>query len=156
MSSDIATEVGPAVQAYQASVSDFDREVARILGVGSTDLACLELVLGADGVSPRDVATALGLTTGSVTTMVDRLEKRGYVTRHPHPDDGRKVLVRATPRLTERVGAAMGPMLASAGADVLERFTDDELAAVVRFMRVAAAHQAAHTALLRAEPPAVD
>ena len=100
MSSDIAAEVGPAVQAYQASVSDFDREVARVLGVGSTDLACLELVLGADGVSPRDVATALGLTTGSVTTMVDRLEKRGYVTRHPHPDDGRKVLVRATPRLT--------------------------------------------------------
>lgn len=156
MSSDIATEVGSAVQAYQASVSDFDREVARILGVGATDLACLELVLGADGVSPRDVATALGLTTGSVTTMVDRLEKRGYVTRHPHPDDGRKVLVRATPRLTERVEAAMGPMLASAGPDVLERFSDDELAAVVRFMRFAAAHQAAHTALLRAEPPAVD
>ncbi len=154
MSSDIAAEVGPAVQAYQASVGAFDREVARILGVGATDLACLELVLGADGVSPRDVATALGLTTGSVTTMVDRLEKRGYVTRHPHPDDGRKVLVRPTPQLIERVEAAMGPMLASAGADVLDRFSVDELAAVVRFMRVAAAHQEAHTVRLRAEPPA--
>ena len=70
MSSDIAAEVGPAVQAYQASVAGFDREVARILGVGATDLACVELVLGADGISPREVATALGFTTGSVTTMV--------------------------------------------------------------------------------------
>ncbi|KXO99577.1 MarR family winged helix-turn-helix transcriptional regulator [Tsukamurella pseudospumae] len=154
MSSDIDAEVGPAVQAYQASVAGFDRESARILGVSASELACLEMVFGADGVTPREIADALGFTTGSVTTMIDRLSRRAYVTRHPHPDDGRKVLVRATPRLTDRVNATMEPMLASACADVLDRFTTDELATVVRFMRVAAAHQVAHTERLRAEPPA--
>ncbi|WP_040765836.1 MarR family winged helix-turn-helix transcriptional regulator [Tsukamurella sp. 1534] len=153
MSSDIAREVGPAVQAYQAAVAGFDRELARILGVGATDLACLELVLAPARVTPREVADALGFTTGSVTTMIDRLEKRGYVTRHPHPDDGRRVIVRATALLRGHVDAAMGPMLASAQVDVLGAFDDDELAAVVRFMRVATAHQAAHAERLRAEPP---
>ncbi|MEM9516081.1 MAG: MarR family transcriptional regulator [Actinomycetota bacterium] len=38
----------------------------------------------------------LHLTSGSVTSLLDRLEKRGLVARHPHPTDRRKVHVSIT------------------------------------------------------------
>ena len=157
MSSDIAAEVGPAIQGYQAAVEAYDREMARILGVGTSDLACLEIVVGAtekaDGVTPRDLADQLGFTTGSVTTMIDRLEKRGYVSRHAHPDDRRKILVRATPELVERVMTVMGPLLVEGTARLLPQFTAAELATVTRFMLAATVHQVEHTVRLRAVPP---
>jgi MarR family len=37
------------------------------------------------------LADRLGLTTRSVASMLDRLEKTGYVTRSPHPSDRRSL-----------------------------------------------------------------
>jgi hypothetical protein len=52
---------------------------------------------------PGRLGVALGLTTGSVTAMLDRLEALGYVTRSRDPADRRKVIVRATAQATQRV-----------------------------------------------------
>jgi len=145
------------VQQYQAAVVAYDRETARILGVGENDQSCLELVAGAqEGITPRELADRLGFTTGSVTTMLDRLEHKGYVARHPHPTDRRKVLVLPTALLLERAGALIAPMLAAAAADVLARFSPDELDTVTRFMHAATANQRAHTELLRVAAPYPD
>ncbi len=38
----------------------------------------------------------LGLTSGTVSVRIDRLERRGVVVREPHPDDARVSLVRLT------------------------------------------------------------
>lgn len=156
MSSEIAqgAALGDAVQKYQAAVVAYDRETARILGVGENDQSCLELVAGApDGITPRELADRLGFTTGSVTTMLDRLERKGYIARHDHPTDRRKVLVRPTTLLLERAGALIGPMLESAADEVLARFSPDELEVVTRFMRAATANQQQHTELLRSTAP---
>lgn len=52
---------------------------------------------GADGpLTPNEINAHLHLTSGSVTSLVDRLEQRGLVTRGPHPTDRRKVLVAIT------------------------------------------------------------
>jgi hypothetical protein len=50
------------------------------------------------------LADRIGLTTGSVTSMLDRLEKTGCVTRSPHPSDRRKVIVRATETARDACG----------------------------------------------------
>lgn len=111
MSSDIEARLGAAVQAYQASVDDFDRELARLMGVNETDLRCLEILIGGQDAAPSTLAVRLGLTSGSVTTMLDRLEKLDYLSRHPHPTDRRKTLVRITPRALERALGLMAPFL---------------------------------------------
>ena len=41
---------------------------------------------------------ALGLTSGTVSVRLDRLQKAGIVTRHPDPDSARGSLVQLTPR----------------------------------------------------------
>ncbi|MFD0444184.1 MarR family winged helix-turn-helix transcriptional regulator [Streptomyces indonesiensis] len=92
----VLAELGKVIQGYQAAVDDSDRETARLLGVNETDLRCLELLIDAEELSPRELSRQLGLTTGSVTAMLDRLERLGLLTRAPHPVDRRKSVVKVT------------------------------------------------------------
>ena len=43
------------------------------------------------------IAERVLITTGSMTSVLDTLEKRGLIQRMPHPDDRRKLLVDITP-----------------------------------------------------------
>jgi len=154
MSNDLTVKsqsVGRAMQQYQTAVDDFDRETARILGVNGTDVRCLELLImnSGDEVTPRDIAAHLNLTAGSVTTMLDRLERAGYVTRSRHGSDRRKVLVEATPRVTELAWSMMGPMLEEANTDVISHFTSEQLDTIEQFITRATEVQRRHVARLR-------
>jgi DNA-binding MarR family transcriptional regulator len=46
---------------------------------------------------PSVIAERLLVTTGSMTSLLDNLEKRGLIRRLPHPDDRRKLLIDITP-----------------------------------------------------------
>jgi DNA-binding MarR family transcriptional regulator len=46
---------------------------------------------------PSVIAERVLITTGSMTSLLDTLERRGLVRRMPHPDDRRKLLVDITP-----------------------------------------------------------
>lgn len=46
---------------------------------------------------PSVIAERLMVTTGSMTSLLDNLERRGLVRRLPHPDDRRKLLIDITP-----------------------------------------------------------
>lgn len=51
-SSTVESRLGAAVQSYQGAVDDFDRELARLLGVNETDLRCLEILLTVEELTP--------------------------------------------------------------------------------------------------------
>jgi DNA-binding MarR family transcriptional regulator len=54
-------------------------------------------VEGAGGrLAPGEIAERLIVTSASVTSLLDTLEKRGYVRRIAHPDDRRKLIVEIT------------------------------------------------------------
>ncbi|WP_424936028.1 MULTISPECIES: MarR family winged helix-turn-helix transcriptional regulator [Bacteria] len=148
---DVIDSLGPVVQRYQAAVDDFDRETARILGVNRTDQRCIEALVdaGDEGLTPREIADRLALTTGSVTTMLDRLERAGYLTRSRHPSDGRRLLVALTAVARTRVWELIGPHLAESTAAVSARFTAAELDTVRRFLEILTEVQCAHVSGLR-------
>jgi DNA-binding MarR family transcriptional regulator len=50
----------------------------------------------AQGTNPSDLAQTSLITTGAMTSRLDRLERAGLVTRHPDPEDGRAVRVHLT------------------------------------------------------------
>lgn len=150
MSSDLAIKinsVGHAVQVYQAAVEDFDRATAGILGVNGTDLRCLEfLITEPDAeITPRIIASRLRLTTGSVTTMLDRLDRAGYISRTRHAEDKRKVIVRATEKVQERAWAMIRPLVEEGEAEIAAAFSPAELDVVERFITQATALQYRHT-----------
>ncbi len=69
--------------------------------LGSDRLSAMEAVLlsrlATDGpLSMNAVRTALGIEKSTATSLVDRLQKRGYVERKPHPGDGRSLVVHLT------------------------------------------------------------
>ena len=47
-------------------------------------------------VSPKHIADRLIISRASVTSLLDSLEKRGFVKRQPHPSDRRRLLVELT------------------------------------------------------------
>src|SRR5262249_21305004 len=58
----------------------------------------LAVVDGAgDPLEPSVIAERVLITTGSMTSLLDNLEKRGLIRRLPHPEDRRKLLVEITP-----------------------------------------------------------
>ena len=132
---DAGSELGLDDQAYQSAVHDFDAAAAAVLGINLTDLRCLEILLQQETALPGRLGTALGLTTGSVTAMLDRLEALGYLTRTRDVADRRKVIVRATPLATKRVWDEIYRPLNEDGRADLAHYSDAERAVVRDYLR---------------------
>jgi DNA-binding MarR family transcriptional regulator len=84
--------------------------------------------------TPGRLADLSGLSTGTVTGVVDRLEKLGYVRRERDPSDRRKVIVTVD---EERLGQDFGPLYAPQAehlAKVLERYDADQLELIEDFL----------------------
>jgi DNA-binding MarR family transcriptional regulator len=144
-----AAALSDAIARYQAAVDDFDRECARVLGVNETDLRCLEILIReSDEATPRLLADQLGLTTGSVTAMLDRLEKMKYVRRSAHPSDRRKVIVSATAEAVRRANDLIAPLIAD-GNELLGDYSVAQLAQITEFLSRTTDLQDQHTARLR-------
>src|SRR2546426_7040009 len=72
------------------------------LGVCLSDFAVLEILLHKGPQPVNEIGRRVALTSGSITTAVDRLEAKGLVTREAHPDDRRARVVRLTARGREQ------------------------------------------------------
>src|SRR6185312_10793642 len=79
------------LRALSAAIDRLDQLAADRFGVNRTDLRCLELLSTVGALSPTALATALGMTTGGVTTVIDRLERAGYACRRPAAHDRRGI-----------------------------------------------------------------
>jgi len=70
--------------------------LCRHVGVSRSDYDALEALDEHGSLTPGELGTLLSLTSGSVTALIDRLEKLGWASRNRHPDDRRKVVVTLT------------------------------------------------------------
>lgn len=112
----------------------FSQAVAERLGLAGTDVECLDVLLTEGRVTVGRVAELTGLTTGSATRMVDRLEQAGYVKRVPDPADRRRVLVEPVEGLDARLGV-LHDSIRHAQMEVFERYDDDQLRLLAGFLR---------------------
>lgn len=72
--------------------------VARRHGLSHAALNALAVIEGAGGPVPTgEISARMHITTGTMTTVLDTLERKGYVHRLADPDDRRRVLVDVTP-----------------------------------------------------------
>ena len=65
---------------------------------GLSDFAVMEMLLHKGPQPVNEIGRRIELTSGAITTAVDRLESRGLVTREAHPSDRRARIVRLTTR----------------------------------------------------------
>ncbi|HEY8519902.1 MAG TPA: MarR family transcriptional regulator [Gammaproteobacteria bacterium] len=94
---DLVARVGVAVRKMGAQSVITSRTVASRFGLHTTDLEVLDLIYLRGSVSAGELAAVTGLTSGSVTALIDRLANAGYVERGFDPGDRRRVLVSVRP-----------------------------------------------------------
>jgi DNA-binding MarR family transcriptional regulator len=96
-----------------ADVVLFNHAVSAKVGLGASDSQFMTLLQTYGPLTPRQLAEHTGLTSGTVTGVIDRLEATGLVTRQPDPHDRRKVVV--TPS-AEAIQEKLVPLYAEQGA----------------------------------------
>lgn len=127
------------IAAFRASGNQdraFENLAADRLGVNSTDLHCLNAIENAGGLTAGELAAEVGLTSGAVTGVVDRLERAGFARRIPDPADRRRVKVEVTPEFYARAKRIWGPLATEWEASLASRFTAGELARITEFLRL--------------------
>ena len=106
--------------------------IARRVGVNSSDLECLDLILLNGPSTAGEIARRTGLTSGAVTGLIDRLERLSLVERTDDPDDRRKVLVRVREDKIAPIAALFAPMEKSMQA-LLAGYSREELKTLLDF-----------------------
>ncbi|MFD7158973.1 MarR family winged helix-turn-helix transcriptional regulator [Kribbella sp. NPDC059898] len=117
-----------------AEVVLFNHAISAKVGLGASDSQFMTLLQTYGPLTPRQLTEHTGLTSGTVTGVIDRLEAHGFVTRRPDPADRRKVVV--TPSL-EAINERLAPLYADQGnrlAGVLESRTVEELETIAAFL----------------------
>jgi DNA-binding MarR family transcriptional regulator len=153
-------ELGAEIRANQRATDMVDETVCRLLGLNRTDARALDVLDERGRMSAGELAAATRLTTGAITSVVDRLERAGYVHRVPDPADRRRVLIDPAPEMYEATRELMY-VLEELGAPIMERYTDEQLELILGVTRSSRELQERHADWLRQklsegwEPPPV-
>src|SRR5499426_1095437 len=103
------------------------------IGINNTDLNCLNILSFSGHMTAGELARATGLTTASITGVIDRLEEAGFVRRERDPHDRRRVVVRISlDKAVTEVASIFAPMLRD-WREMAARYSDDELRLIVDF-----------------------
>jgi DNA-binding MarR family transcriptional regulator len=127
--------------------------MAERLGINSTDLECLDIIILQGPVSAGELARDSGLTSGAITGVIDRLQRAGLTERESDPSDRRKVVVRVPPAVLRRI-LPIGEPMARAAQAVLSSYDDRQLALILDFLERSHECAVAVTTKLRAETAA--
>jgi len=147
----LLAELSAVSRRYMASYALFNQAVADRIGLHPTDLQCLNLLTLEGGpVTTGRIAELTGLTTGSATRLVDRLERAGYVVRERDAEDRRRVLVATVPEKTAEFGR-MWERLGGGWSALFDDLDESELALIIRHMRRTVEFSGEQVARLRAE-----
>lgn len=90
-----------AVRILTRSSLLFQNAIAEKMGLIVTDAESIDFLMEMGSSTAGDLAKVTRLTTGAITSVIDRLEKAGFVRREKDPKDRRKVIVVLIPGRTE-------------------------------------------------------
>jgi DNA-binding MarR family transcriptional regulator len=132
---------GQLNQAVRESLRDLSIQMSLLsnrisghLDLKGTDLECLDLIDRYGPLSPSTLARRAGLHPATMTGILDRLERGGWITRERGPSDRRVVLVQPVPsRRAEVLRLASG--MNAAVAQICAGYQDGELEAIASFLR---------------------
>jgi DNA-binding MarR family transcriptional regulator len=93
----LTNQIKDALRDLRNQLSMLNRQVGTHLDLKDVDLDCLDLVARHGPLSPTALARRAGLHPATMTGILDRLERAGWVARERDPADRRAVTVRALP-----------------------------------------------------------
>jgi DNA-binding MarR family transcriptional regulator len=130
---EILDELARVGRAHSDATVLFHANVASLLDLHPTDYKVLGILVSSGPLSAGEIARRSGLATASVTNLIDRLERKGFVRRVDDPTDRRRVMVEA---VGERLTSARS-LLASTRrslAQLYDRYSDRDLSVIADFL----------------------
>ena len=123
-----------ALRELANQLSLFTHRVAKRVELNDLDLDCLDLIGRHGPLSPSDIARRAGLHPATVTGILDRLERGGWIARRRDGQDRRAVAVMALrTRNRELLGLFAG--MNAAMDEICADYSADELELIAQFLR---------------------
>src|SRR6476646_7148944 len=123
----LTTAIKESLRELSIQLSLLNHHVSGRLELNDVDLDCLDLISRHGPLSPSALARRAGLHPATVTGVLDRLERGGWVTRDRDPSDRRAIVVRALRdrnaelfRLYAGMNSSMDQLCAQYGENELE------------------------------------
>ena len=127
MSGDLVTRIRKLTQHYAYTSIQMHEAVARKAGLSGTDHKYLGFLIKNGEMTAGELSTLTVLTTGAVTGLIDRFEKKKLVKRRFADDDRRKVIIEPN---TENIMALLEPLyreFRSESEKLTASFSDEEI-----------------------------
>jgi DNA-binding MarR family transcriptional regulator len=128
------TAIKESIRELSIQLSLLNHHVGAHLDLKDIDLGCLDTIARHGPLSPSALARSAGLHPATVTGILDRLERGGWVVRERDPSDRRAVVVRALRDRNAEVFRLYAGMNASLD-ELLGTYADDELDLLAAFLR---------------------
>lgn len=116
-----------------ALTREYRERLAARLDVNDSALRAMELLMMHGPSTPGELAAAMSITPGAMTTIVDRLEATSHAHRSRDDNDRRRVLVVPAPASVAAARAQLTPLLRELDSRV-SAYSDAERALVERFL----------------------
>jgi DNA-binding MarR family transcriptional regulator len=134
MDADIIKRVRKLNQHHAYTSLQMHEAVARKAGLPGTDHKYLGFLMERGHLTAGQLSSLTGLTTGAVTGLIDRLEKKKLVKRKFAEDDRRKVLIEPN---TEKIMALLVPLykeFRSKSEKLIASFSDKEIKVIETYL----------------------
>jgi DNA-binding MarR family transcriptional regulator len=130
----LSTEIKDSLRELGIQLALLNHQVVARLDLNDADLRCLDITARYGPLSPSALARRAGFHPATITGILDRLERGGWVARERDPDDRRAVTVRALrDRSAELLRLYSG--MSTSMDDVCAQYTDAELQLLAGFLR---------------------
>lgn len=146
-----AAEVAPnLVRVSDAFLTELDRRRREIADLSPSAFQALAILEGAgQPLAGNVIAARLLVSSASMTSLLDTLESRALVERHPHPTDRRKILIHLTDQAREIVDRML-PVVHATATEALADLTEVEREQLITSL----ATIRARLAVMSGQPPA--
>jgi DNA-binding MarR family transcriptional regulator len=127
-------EISDSMREMTVQIAVLGLKASEKVGLRDVDLKCFDILVRDGAMSASALARRLGLHPATMTGVLDRLEKGGWITRERDPDDRRAVLI--TP-VRERVSEVFKLFLGVLGEmnEVMEGYDQRQLETVIDFVQ---------------------
>jgi DNA-binding MarR family transcriptional regulator len=130
----LTTQIKDSLRDLRNQLSMLNRQVGAHLDLKEVDLDCLDLIGRHGPLSPTALARRAGLHPATMTGILDRLERAGWIARERDPADRRAVTVRALPDRGKQMYRLFSGMN-SAMYSICAEYDEEQLQLLADFLR---------------------
>jgi DNA-binding MarR family transcriptional regulator len=141
------TGVKESLRELRNQLSLLNHQVSTHMDLKDVDLDCLELIAAHGPLNPSALARTAGLHPATVTGILDRLQRGGWVVRERDPEaqDRRAITVRAVPGRNAELFRLYAGMSVSID-EICAEYSEADLELITKFLRLTTAAGRAATA----------